>query len=262
MDIYIPETIASFVVDKPYSVDKVGMSGATVLLYDDYVLKIADFDNDWRRNLVMNKWFNGVFPVPELIVGEVHDSKGYLLMSRLSGQILSSSSMLFEPKSVIKLLVGVLHRLWSLDINACPAVYTLDEKLQDCADNIVEGYFPVDSTWPRKYNGKKFDTPESLLSWLRDNKPSTDLCVTHGDLYLQNILETNGVVTGVIDFGWSGVADRYQDLALCFRSLRSPLVKIYGESVTSDLFDYMICELGISLDIGKLWYYIMLDELV
>lgn len=262
MNIYVPESISRFVCDKPYNTDKVGMSGATVLLYDDYVLKIDDYGPDWCRNLVMNKWLSDVFPTPELIVNEVQNGKGYLLMSRLQGRILPMSSLLCEPKSLIKLLVGLLDRLWSLDISSCPAVYSLDKKLQDCADNIAEGYIVEDATWPRQYGDKWFDAPETLLMWLQANKPSADLCVTHGDLYLQNILESQGVVTGVIDFGWSGVADRYQDLALCFRSLHALLAKVHGESVMADLFDYMVCELGISLDTEKLWYYVMLDELV
>lgn len=263
MGIFIPESVRNIIGDKPYVLDTVGCSGATVLIFDDYVLKIADLDEDWHRNLKMSKWIRGRLPVPETLAVEELDGKGYLLMSRIKGSMCSSVSLLYEPKKMCELLVAVIHKFWELPIAECPVTYSLDEKLDDCEWNIAHGYYKEDETWPRQYDDKWFDAPETLLLWLRENKPvKPDLVVCHGDLYLSNIFAQSGVVTGLIDFTWSGVADRYQDIALCVRSFRSVLAMIYTDSAINDILSYFVSMLGIELDIDKLWYHIMLDELV
>lgn len=65
-----------------------------------------------------------------------------------------------------------------------------------------------------------FSSPENLLLYLENNIPQTEeLAFTHGDFCLPNIFAVQGKATGFIDVGRAGVADIWQDIAPCIRSL-------------------------------------------
>ena len=262
MDLYIPDSIRGIIGDRPCEKDTVGLSGATVLLYDDVVFKVDELGADWNRNLTMLQYFKGKFQVPEIIKIVEEGDTGYLLLSRLPGKMPNVSPMLYQPKKLAELLADNLLKLWALSVETCPVSYLLDEKIASCEENVKTGYVPNDSTWPRHYGDKCFADPESLLLWVKENKPKeTDLVVTHGDMYMSNFLVSDSGLA-MLDFGWSGVADRYQDLALCLRSFRKSLVAVYKESIVNDIMEYFYSLLGIDIDIEKLWYYILLDKLV
>jgi len=71
---------------------------------------------------------------------------------------------------------------------------------------------------------------------------------------LPNIFFNNRSVSGFIDLSNCGIADKWQDIALCVRSLKHNLG---NENYTDLLFE----ELGIKIDNDKIKYYILLDEL-
>lgn len=54
------------------------------------------------------------------------------------------------------------------------------------------------------------------------------------------------------------MADRYQDIALCCRSLRHNLEETAHQTFDEDLF---FRELGVERDAEKIRYYLLLDEL-
>ena len=67
-------------------------------------------------------------------------------------------------------------------------------------------------------------------------------------------------MSGFIDLGDSGVADKWRDLALCFRSLRHNTDGTYGHVVPGLRAEKLFDHLGIAPDWDKLRYYILLDE--
>ena len=86
--------------------------------------------------------------------------------------------------------------------------------------------------------------------------------LSHGDFCLPNLFIGNGKITGFFDLGRSGIADAYQDIALCYCSLHHNLNGRYGGKLNPNadaaiLFD----ALGIRPDWEKIRYYILLDEL-
>lgn len=87
--------------------------------------------------------------------------------------------------------------------------------------------------------------------------------LTHGDYCLPNILTDGKKITGYIDLGKTGPADRWQDLALCMRSLRSNFNGRYnGGHAHKGYDDRMLTDaLGIPVDEEKQRYYLLLDEL-
>jgi kanamycin kinase len=49
---------------------------------------------------------------------------------------------------------------------------------------------------------------------MRTSPPTEDLVVCHGDYCLPNILIDHGKITGYVDLGELGIADRWWDLAV------------------------------------------------
>jgi len=98
-------------------------------------------------------------------------------------------------------------------------------------------------------------SPASLLDELHATRPpDEDLVLTHGDYCFPNVVINDWSLSGFIDLGRCGVADRYHDLAQAERSVRRNL----GERWVAPFF----ATYGISTpDEAKLQYYQLLDEL-
>ena len=78
---------------------------------------------------------------------------------------------------------------------------------------------------------------------------------------LPNLFTDGRRLTGMIDVGGCGVADRWMDLALGWRSLRHNSDGHYG-AVYPDIHpDDLFRAAGVAKDERKLRYYILLDEL-
>ena len=95
-----------------------------------------------------------------------------------------------------------------------------------------------------------------------ENKPDEEFVFSHGDYCLPNIFIKGNSISGFIDLGRSGVADKYQDIALCYRSLQHNYNGKYGGKVYKNFnAELLFDELGILSDWDKIKYYTLLDEL-
>lgn len=112
------------------------------------------------------------------------------------------------------------------------------------------------------YGDNGFASPADLLTWLKDNRPAENLVFSHGDYCLPNIFINQNKVSGFIDLGRSGIADKYQDIALCYRSLKHNFEGRYGGKIYEDFnADILFDKLEIEPDWDRIRYYILLDEL-
>ena len=100
----------------------------------------------------------------------------------------------------------------------------------------------------------RYDSPWTLLHELQRTRPAEEPAFTHGDYCLPNILGEGAAVTGMIDMGSAGVADVWQDVALCIRSMRTN----FG---TNAYTDPLLRAIGLAMDPRKFRYYLLLDEL-
>ncbi len=88
------------------------------------------------------------------------------------------------------------------------------------------------------------------------------LRLSHGDFCLPNLFFHQNRVSGYIDLGKTGIADKWCDIALCYRSLSHNYTGKYHNRDYGRFDDRLLFrELGIWPDWDKIRYYILLDEL-
>lgn len=262
MQLYIPKEIESIIKDEPYTMDRVGMSESTVILLKDKVLKIQPDNEESRNEYGMLEWLQGKLPVPRVHGFVREDDKNYLLMSRIQGKMSCDKGYMEEPEHLVTALAEALKMLWQVDISDCPAAYDLDKKLEMAQYNVKKQLVDLDNVEPETFGEGGFEGPQALLDWLKANRPKEERVLVHGDFCLPNVFLQEGKVAGFIDIGKTGIADRWQDIALCYRSLSHNYSGAYGGKVYADFDPNILFEkLGIEPDWEKIRYYILMDEL-
>lgn len=246
--------------------DRIGCSSAGVFRYehngDELYLKITEVSDEIRRERDLLVWLKGKVPVPDVVYYEEQDRYAFLLMTKAGGfmacdcprDAVGEQDKVHEPiEQTVKLLADALLMLQAVDIQGCPFTNTIDRKLKAALHNIEHGFVDMDDF----EEGNDFDSPEELYQWLVENRPPEELCFTHGDFCLPNIFIDGKAVTGFIDVGRGGIADKWQDIALCVRSLGYNL----RHTEQQKYIDLLFTHLGIQPDEAKISYYILLDEL-
>lgn len=255
-ELFLPNQIKRYVLGMEHEQNNVGCSqagvykffSATEVLYLKVEPKSGELETEYRNML----WLNGKLPVPRIIDWISENDFDYLLMSDIGGNMLCDDVYLKNPTLAVSLLAQGINLLRAVDINDCPIQNGLDKKLKDAAENIRLNRVDMDD-WETSSNG--FSSHQDLLEYLIVNKPNNEeLVFTHGDYCLPNIFAYKEKLPGFIDIGRAGVADLWQDVALCIRSLR------YNFK-TNDYDDLLLKQIGIPLNKEKLDYYILLDEL-
>lgn len=258
---FLPESIRKYVADMDLLPERIGMSGAQVYRCGDMVLKLEPADRESDNNLAMLGWLAGKVPVPEVLAEETVGENRYLLMSRLPGKMACDEAYLAQPEKLVKLLADGLRVLWSVDISDCPCDQTLKQKLANARRQVEYGLYDLDNVEPDTFGPNGFESPDRLLAWLEENRHMEDKVLSHGDYCLPNVFFEDGQISGFLDLGRSGAADRYMDIALCWRSLRDNFNGAYGYTAPHFDPDLLFRELGIQPDWEKLRWYLLLDEL-
>ncbi len=262
LDIFVPQSIRALLPRQDFSQDRIGMSQANVLLFPDRVLKIQDASQEARGEATMMRWLQDKIPVPELLGYEEADGTSYTVMTRISGEMACGEFWMGQPKALVRILAESLKLLWSTDISGCPADRSLDQKLALAAQNVALGLVDTDNVEPETFGPGGFRDPEALLHWLVDNRPPEEPVLSHGDFCLPNVFLNGNGLSGFIDLGRCGVADKWCDIAILCRSLHHNFSGYYDRRIypgydESQLFR----ELEIQPDPELLRYYILLDEL-
>ncbi len=258
---YIPESIKSYISDKTYTLDSIGASDSQVLCFEDMVLKIEKESQESENHARMLRWLEGKLPVPRLIAYEKADGISWLLTSKIQGEMVCDESVLRDPYKATVLMARALQMLWEVDISDCPSDCGVEQKLRQAEYNVKNGLCSTEDAEPETYGEGGFKDPAELLCRLWETHPKEDFVLSHGDFCLPNVFAENGRISGFIDLGRCGRADRYQDIALCFRSLKNNYNGTYGYEDKSYDPRLLFELLGIKPDMDKIKYYILLDEL-
>ena len=241
----LPQSIRNQIEGKEYQIDETGMSGSRILLFSDMVLKVQRKSRETEQELCMMEWLQDRLPVPGILAKEEAGEEQFLLMSRLEGEMMCEETYMGNPVLQTKVLAEGLKRLWAVDLSGCPADCRLDHKLMRAAEQVEQGR-----------------DPEELLDWLLGNRPEEEAVLSHGDYCLPNVFGKGDRLTGYLDLGRAGIADKWCDIALCYRSLSQNYSGRFHGKAYSGYDDLLLFkELGIAPDWEKIRYYILLDEL-
>ncbi|MFD2114307.1 APH(3') family aminoglycoside O-phosphotransferase [Paenibacillus yanchengensis] len=255
MLIMLPERIKHWISKQVYELDTIGMSEAQVRLFTDVVLKIEQANEESNNELLMIEWLQGKLPVPQLIVTEKVADTNYLLMSRVPGMMTCDPIQLRQPEQTIELLAAGLKLLWSVSITDCPIDNSLAYKLKKAAARVEQQLCTMEDAEETTYGAEGFANPQALLDWLIAHQPIEQMVFSHGDYCLPNIFINDNNISGFIDLGWAGIADKWQDIALCVRSIAHNFGK------NPSYIDQLFAALQLEPNWEKINYYILLDEL-
>jgi len=258
----VPESILRLLGTQKGTVNNVGLSGSSVTVYEDCVLKAEKQTLQTDSAVAMMRWLQRKVPVPRIFAHENVDGISYLLMSKASGKMSCDSYYMERPFELMALLAEGLKALWAVDTADCPKVRSLDDMLSEAEQIVANGLVDMDNLEPDTFGEKGFRDPAALLDWLIAHKPQEDWALTHGDYCLPNIFLKNGAVSCFIDIGDMARSDRWRDIALCWRSMNSNFAGAYGGRVYNNPEpERLFRELGIQPDWDRIRWHILLDEL-
>ena len=240
----IPAAIQALLPQHPGEENRIGHSGAQVVMYEDCVLKVQPDTGNAANEGIMLRCLKG------------------LLMTRLRGRMLCDETFLDNQPLLARRMAEAAEMLWRVDIAGCPSSYALDDVLRKAEADIAAGRVTIDTAnQPETYGAGGFASPEALLAWLKANRPPETLVLSHGDFCLPNILADEKGIVGFIDLGQAGCADRWRDLDQGLWSMWANTTGLFGGRAR--LFDRnaLFSALNLPLDEEKLRYYSLLSEL-
>lgn len=259
---YLPESIRMHLPDGGYTLDDVGCSDASVMLFPDAVLKIQTDCNVSANEYYMMRWLQGKLPVPEIIAAEHTDGNRYLLMSRIPGKYLCDEAILDDQYRLAELVAEGLKLLWSVDASDCPTIRTLDEKFKEIDEGLRGGWITLDQARQLEtYGAGGFESPSQLFDWLVKHRPQEEPVLSHGDYCMPNLFTDGARLTGFIDLGYAGVADKWVDIEKGLWSMWANSTGQFGGKKREFDRRLLFDALDMQPDDEKLRYYSLLSEL-
>lgn len=209
-----------------------------------------DGEGEVRAERARLEWIGERLPVPRVRLFAEDAAHDYLLTTGIPGIDASDDCYGRDIERLIDHLAEGMRRIHGLPIADCPFDHRIAARIEEARGRMQRG----------QVDEEDFDTArlgrtaENIFEELLRTRPADeDLVFTHGDYCLPNILLDGRRLSGFIDWGRAGVADRYQDLALAARSLEHN----FGATGVPRLF----AAYGIARpDAEKVAFYQLLDE--
>lgn len=165
------------------------------------------------------RWLDGRTRVPKVLRLHASADDAWLLMTALPGATAFQHLEDAPPEArrqVVTALAEHLRHLHALPAAECPFNAAHPLRLAQAKRRMDAGGVDVDD-FGEAHEGWSAEQVWREMTGLLPLSP--DPVVTHGDYSLDNILMQDGRVTGCIDLGRAGVADRHQDLAILWNCL-------------------------------------------
>ncbi|MBF6059952.1 aminoglycoside 3'-phosphotransferase [Nocardia terpenica] len=195
---------------------------------------------------------------PRVLDWDERDGSATMVTSALHG-IPASSVSSAEARTAVQGIVAFLGSLHAIAVRECPFDRRLEVTTALAAANVTAGLVDEDD-FDEERRG---DTADQLLIRLLADRgraealEHSDLAVCHGDFCLPNVLldPDTLTVTGILDVGRLGIADRHLDIALLTRSMSATdLNPGYGPELSGWVREQT------NADPWRIEYYRLLDE--
>lgn len=258
----LPDEMLCLIDCHAYQIDQIGCSDSYIYLFDHgLVLKVEKKTEISDQEYQMMQWLQGKLPVPQIKGFYSDEIYNYLLMTKLNGKMLLENDIISNPREMVKLLAQGIQRLWQVDITECPVRVDLNYRLKAAETRVLNHQVNLEDAEPDTFGPDGFENPQALYDYLKEHRPAEELVLSHGDYCLPNVFAKNHQITGFLDLGSCGIADRWQDIALGLRSLRHNLELIGKENEYDTLAQLFFEELGVKPSKEKIRYHILMDEL-
>lgn len=226
--VHIPDFLQELLNEAQFTPATEGLSGAMVWRVEmagqtRYYLKHCPRakNAELRAEADRLAWIAPLFPAPKIIAFGSEKGVTYLLTTALQGQLCSNLLSSEHSITIVRAIGVALRRLHELPIQDCPFDMRLARRLRLAQQRLNAGEVDLDN-FDEERRGQ---SAETLWAEVVAAQPALeDVVVTHGDFCPPNILMNPDTleITGFIDWGRAGIADRYQDLALMWRELEEP----------------------------------------
>lgn len=159
--------------------------------------KMADFDSEYKNITILHK--NSLYrKIPNIYEYGLFNDKKYMILEKIDGERISDLLPNINKNEYLYKYGQELAMIHSIN----------PKYFRKAKQRIINDY-------PKLDNYKKFDEYlGKYIKYLYKNKPKiTYNTFIHGDFHYANILWKNNEINGVIDFEYSGLGFREQDIA-------------------------------------------------
>ena len=197
-------------------------------------------------------WAAPYLPVPEVVTLEQLGSSTILLTEALPGRDATHAAWRADLPALVRALGRGLRSFHdAVGEEWCPFRFDLARALAHAEERVRTG----DSTGLGFHQEHAHLTPAEALAELEDTAPDDeDLVVCHGDFCPPNALLQEGRVTGYVDLGELGAADRWWDVAVGAWSV--------GWNFGEELEPLFYESYGVSPDRERIRFFRLLYDLV
>jgi aminoglycoside 3'-phosphotransferase-1 len=254
----LPPELSALAEGRTWRRNLVGEAGATVHRLSlrnapDLYLKHGrgDVAQDIADEAARLRWLAAHVATPQVAHVSTRAKEAWLLTTALPGrtayEVMAADRA--QAPVIVDRIAAFLRKLHAIPLAQCPFDSGPEHRLKLAYARMHAGLVDPED-FDDTHEGW---TAQQVWDEMIALRPThLDRVVTHGDYSLDNILIADGEVSGCIDVGRLGVADRYQDLAIawnCFDEFGSDLQARF-------LAAYDVAE----LDEAKLRFHLDLDE--
>jgi aminoglycoside 3'-phosphotransferase I len=211
----------------------------------------GDYAADVTDEAARLRWLVGRVPAPEVIGSADENDNAWLVMTAVAGQT-AYQMLKLTPEfhgEIVDALASFLRTFHQVPIADCPFDSGLELRLALARQRLEAGLVDSDDFDEERIGLSQQQVWDRMVALL---PIANDLVVTHGDFSLDNPIFDREKLSGCVDVGRVGVADRYQDIAILWNSLGE-----FGGALQQRFLEsYGITE----LDCNKLQLHLMLDE--
>jgi kanamycin kinase len=197
-------------------------------------------------------WAASYLPVPAVVVLEQIDGVAVLITGALPGRDGADPGWHDDLPGLVRAFgrgLSAFHA--AVEPDKCPFRFDLQVALAHVRRRLDSGALDA-SQW---HPAHRHLSPERAVLLLEETAPAgEDLVVCHGDYCPPNVLLSGGAVTGYVDLGELGTADRWWDVAVGGWST--------GWNFGVELENLFYDSYGIAPDPGRIAFYRLLYDLV